>query len=122
MLPSPERFLEGFAFFARRHAPLAHIEEAPLLAALAEAEALAAGREEDEPAALFYACARRSRAFGPLARDFVPFITRRQAHAVGWQLEAEDVVLDILRTRVVLAAITFDELRAELSVRRRTRA
>jgi len=45
MLPSPERFLEGFAFFARRHAPLARVEEAPILEALAEAERLAAGRE-----------------------------------------------------------------------------
>jgi hypothetical protein len=120
MLPSPARFLEGFAFFARRHAPLAQIEEASIVAALEEAERLADGREEDEPAALFYACARRSRAFGALARDFVPFIARRQAHAVGWQLDAEDVVLDILRTRVVLAAMTFDELRAEFAARRRT--
>ena len=121
MLPSPERFLEGFTFFARRHAPLAQIEEASIVEALAEAERLAAGREEDEPAALFYACARRSRAIGALARDFVPFIARRQAHVVGWQLEAADVVLDIMRTRVLLAAMTFEELRAEFAAHRRTR-
>lgn len=85
MLPSAERLLEGFTFFARRHAPLSRIDEEAILAALAEAERLAAGREDDEPAALFYACARRSRAFGALARDFIPFIARRQAHSVGWR-------------------------------------
>jgi hypothetical protein len=120
MLPSPERLREGFAFFARRHAPATRGEDVSIAEALAEAERLAAGREEDEPAALFFACARRSRAFGSLARDFVPFITRRQALAVGFRLTAEDVVLDILRTRVLVGAMTFDDLRADFAARRST--
>lgn len=119
MLPSAERFVEGFAFFARRHAPLSGFDAAAMSAALAEAEGLAAGREEDEPAALFYACSRRSRAFGALAKDFVPFIARRQAQAVGRALEIRDIELDILRLRVVLRAIDFDDLRAELASRMR---
>lgn len=40
-----------------------HWDPSGLLAACAEAEQLAAGSEPDEPAALFFALARRSRAF-----------------------------------------------------------
>ncbi len=118
MLPSAPRFLEFLAFFARRTAPYTQVEASAITAALAEAERLADGRTTDEPAALFYACARRSRAFGALARDFIPFVTRRHAHAVGHELDVEDVALDILRTRILLGAITFEELRAELAALR----
>lgn len=121
MLPSPERLLEGLAFFARRHTPPARAEEEAITAALAEAERLADGREEDEPAALFFACARRSRMFGALAREFIPFVARRHALAAGSSLVADDVVLDILRTRVLLGAMTFDELRSDFTERRRAR-
>jgi hypothetical protein len=117
MLPSPERFLEGFAFFARRHAPLTQMSEAAIVEALDEAEHLAEGNPQNEPAALFYACATRSRAFGTLGREFIPFITRRHAHTIGVQLVVEDVVLDILRARIVLGAVTFDDVRAELAKR-----
>jgi hypothetical protein len=123
MLPTPEHFLEGLAFFARRHAPrAANADGAVIAAAVVEAEQLAGGDEANEPAALFYACARRSRAFGSLARDFIPFAARRQAHAIGCELDALDVELDILRLRVLLGAITFDELRAEFAARRKPRA
>ena len=121
MLPSPERLLEGLTFFARRQAPWTRVEVSAITAALAEAEQLAAGRAPDEPVALFYACARRSRAFGALARDFVPFVARRHAHAVGYELDVEDVALDLLRTRILLGAITFDDLRAELAALRNPR-
>jgi hypothetical protein len=119
MLPSPERLLLGLTFFARRRDPWTRVEVSAITATLEEAERLAAGQESDEPAALFYACARRSRAFGALARDFVPFIARHQAREVGYELGVEDVVLDLLRTRILLGAITFDDLRAELAALRR---
>ncbi len=52
-----------------------------ILAAHAEAEQLAASNQLDEPAALFFALARRARAFGNLATAFVPGAARAQAMA-----------------------------------------
>jgi hypothetical protein len=89
MIPSREWFFDGLAFFARRHALGAPFDPAVIAEGLAEAERLAGGRGRDEPAALFYACARRSRAFGPLAfvRTLYPSARRsmmRRAFGSCW--------------------------------------
>lgn len=79
--------------------------------ARADAEHLAAGHPADEPAALFFAFARRSRAFGNLAASFVPGVARAQAMAVGYELLLDDLELSMLRAAVLRGEIRFDELR-----------
>jgi hypothetical protein len=120
MLPSPDRFLEGLAFPLRRVGQTGQPDPEAMAAVLAEAERLAAGDERLEPCALFYACARRSRAFGAASSFLVPFLARSQAHAVGLVLDAEDVALVILHARVLRQEIDFDELRAWFEQRLRT--
>ncbi len=63
MLPRLDGFLAGIRLFVRRRRPQAGpLDEAMVAAALEHARQLAAGKEQDEPAALFFACALRSRA------------------------------------------------------------
>jgi hypothetical protein len=64
MLPPLARFLSEVAFPLRRHAKRARLDVPAIMEALREAEALAAGHEQDEPAALFFVCSRRAVAFG----------------------------------------------------------
>ena len=80
-----------------------------LEAAHADAERLA-DRRQNEPAAFFLACARRSRAFGKLAGDFVPAAARAQAIAIGCALDLSDLDLTILRLRILRREISFEEL------------
>jgi hypothetical protein len=68
VIPALETILEGYYFVARRNGELARYVRHHVVAALGEATALAKDHEEDEPAALFYAFARRGRAFPPGAR------------------------------------------------------
>jgi hypothetical protein len=82
MLPRLDAFLAGIKLFARRRHPTVVAFDEPALAdAIAHAALLAAGREQDEPAALFFACALRSRAFGAASHDLLPLIARNQAGA-----------------------------------------
>lgn len=83
-----------------------------LLAAHAEAEGLAASIQSNEPAALFFALARRSGAFGKLAATFIPSAARAQAAAIGYELLLEDIELALFRTGVLRGELTFDHLRA----------
>ena len=73
MIPSAERLLEGLPFFLRRRGVSVRLNGALIVDALAHAELLAAGDERSEPAALFFACARRPRAFGSAAQLVIPF-------------------------------------------------
>src|SRR4051812_33422957 len=82
-----------------------------ILAARAEAEHLAGGSQPDEPAALFFALARRSRAFGSLATGFIPGAARAQAMAVGYELLIEDMEFAMLRAGVLRGELRFDDLR-----------
>jgi hypothetical protein len=113
MLPRLDAFLAGIKLFARRrHPKVAAFDEQALADAVAHAAILTAGREErDEPAALFFACALRSRAFGAASHDLLPLIARNQARGLGLRLDIEDVVLAILHARILLGAIPFEEVR-----------
>lgn len=111
MIPSGETFIAGLRFFARRHRLPATYDEPSVRDALSEAARLSAS-EHDEPAALFFACARRSRAFGGTAGRLLPFIVRSHAAHVGLDLRLDDLELEILRARVLLAAIEYAEIRA----------
>src|SRR4051794_30879631 len=111
MIPSAAWFLSGLRFYARRHALPTHFDEAAITEALVEAQQLAK-TESDEPAALFFACARRSRAFAGAAGRIAPFVAQRQAETLGLRLTVEDLEFEILRARILLGAIDFAELRA----------
>lgn len=111
MLPTREAFLAGLRLFVRRRHPKAALDEPALAEALDHASDLASSAERDEPAALFFACASRSRALGGAAHDLMPLIARNQARSLGLRLDVEDVVLAILHARVALGAIGFEELR-----------
>lgn len=82
--------LDHIEQLARRLGVHEGFERASLDAALAEAARLAGGSAQDEPAAIFVAFARRSRAFGKLSESFVPAVTRAQAIAVGYELLIEE--------------------------------
>lgn len=82
-----------------------------IVAARAEADGLSAGRQLDEPAALFFALARRSRAFGGLAKRFIPDAARAQAIAIGYELTIEDLELAMLRAAVLRGEVRFEDLR-----------
>ena len=93
-------------------------DRAVLVGALVEAARLADDDARAEPAALFFALARRSRSFGKLAANFVPDVARACAVGRGIELTA-GIELDIYRLRILRGEMTFDELRAELAKRLR---
>lgn len=111
MLPTAPSFLLGLEFYFRRRRVEAHLDEGAIADALAHAEQLASGNERDEPAALFFACATRSRAFFPEAANVVPHVARAYAAAIGLDLLAADVALDIHHARILRGELRFAELR-----------
>jgi hypothetical protein len=121
MFSPPAVFVAGLAFYARRRGLATQYDVDAVGEALEDAARLAAGREVDEPAALFQACARRSRAFSGAAGQLVPFAVRRHADSLGFELLLDDLILEILRARILLGAITWDELRAEIAAKLRPR-
>jgi hypothetical protein len=94
----------------RQHLPVP-ITHATMRTIVAEAERLAAGRSTDEPAALFYACARRARLFGKVATRFMDMVGGIQADAVGLTLDATELDLTLLRGRIAYNAAGWEEVR-----------
>jgi hypothetical protein len=64
MLPDLDALLAGYALYARQNGLVADRDESRLAQALDEAKALSDGKEDDEPAAVFFALARRPRPSG----------------------------------------------------------
>ena len=118
MLPALETLLEGFARYARRRHRGEIACDARLVGAvLREAEKLAEGREPDEPAAMFYAIARRPRAFGRLHGDMLVLLAAEQARAVGLELGFVPIDLDIHALRILRGEMSFLELRGWFAAR-----
>jgi hypothetical protein len=111
MLLGADDLLEHLEQLARRQGGRMSIDRAWVDAALVEAAQLAGTRAQDEPAAIFFAFARRSRAFGMAAESFVPAVARAQAIAVGTKLVMEDMELRLLRAGVLRGELRFDDLR-----------
>jgi hypothetical protein len=109
MLLDADDLAEGLRALAENKGIRGGWDESAIRAARVDAEHLA-GHRQNEPAAFFLACARRSRAFGKLAADFVPAVARAQAIAIGFALELTDLDLTILRLRILRREIRFDEL------------
>ena len=111
MLPTSPSFLLGLEFYFRRRRVQVRLDSRAIVDALAQAERLAAGNERDEPAALFFACSACSRAFFPEASNVVPHLARAHAAALGLDLRAADVALDIHQARILRGELDFAELR-----------
>jgi hypothetical protein len=112
MLPHLDAFLAGLRLFVRRRAKPVAFDEPALAEALAHAVRLAGSDERSEPAALFFACALRSRAFGAASHDIVLILARNQARGLSLRLDIVDVELAILHARILLGAIAFEEVRS----------
>lgn len=111
MLPDLEALLAGYALYAKRSGFAPDRDEARLVDALHEATALALGREKDEPAALFFALARRPRVFGKAHGRMTLHLTIEHARALGFALASDVAVLELMRARIFREAIDFEELR-----------
>jgi hypothetical protein len=117
MLPALDDLLEGFALYAERRGREALCYPRTIAAALREAAKLARDGEHDEPAALFFALARRRRAFGLLQGDMLVLLAVEQARANGLELSFVPIELDIHALRVLRGEMTFLELRGWFSAR-----
>jgi hypothetical protein len=111
MLPELADLLDGFELYAERHGAAPTRSDRAVGAALREAAELARGSERDEPAAIFYALARRPRAFGEMHGEMLLLLAVEQAHSIGLDLSFEPVALQIHRLRIVRAEMSFPELR-----------
>lgn len=60
---------------------------------------------------MFFAFARRSRAFVMASESFVPAVARAQAIAVGNELVMEEMELRLLRAGVLRGELGFDDRR-----------
>jgi hypothetical protein len=83
MIFSPDELLTLVAELAAKHGVPVPVSRATMRTIVAEAEQLAGGRDDDEPAALFYACVQRARLFAKVGGPFLARIVPAQAHAVG---------------------------------------
>jgi hypothetical protein len=117
MLPALDSLLEGFGRYAERRQRHVECDVPAVRAALREAARLARAREADEPAALFYALARRPRAFGSLHGDMLVLLATEQARSVALELSFEPIELAIHVIRILRAEMTFLELRGWFAAR-----
>src|SRR4051812_22606835 len=101
MLPALDDLLQAFSRYGKRRECEAGSDARSVGAALKEAARLAQGNDLDEPAALFYALARRPRSFGKLHGDMLVLLAAEQAHAVGHDLGFVPVELDIHVIRIL---------------------
>jgi hypothetical protein len=91
------------------------LDVATMQAIVAEAERVAGGRVDDEPAALFYACAHSARLLGKVAGPFLDKIAPAQANAVGLVLHASELDLVLLRGRIAFGAAGWEEVRGDFA-------
>lgn len=108
-----------FEHLVKRQRPGIQPDHAAVDAAYEEAERLALGHPEDEPAALFLTLARRSRALGPIAKAAVPAAAHAAAFSIGLDLVRDDAELALDRLRVLRQAIEWEELRGLFAQRLR---
>lgn len=117
MLPALDDLLEGFSLYAGRRRCEAVCDARAVSAALREAARLAQGHEPSEPAALFYALARRPRAFGRLHGEMLVLLAVEQARANRFELGFTPVELEIHVIRILRSEMTFLELRGWFAAR-----
>lgn len=112
MLPDPGALVAGYALYAQQNHYAPEVDRDRLTEALQEAEAHAQGHPGDEPAALFFALTRRPRIFGKAHGRMTLHLTIEQARSASLAFSVDLAVLELMRARVLRAAIDFNELRA----------
>jgi hypothetical protein len=118
MLPSAAALASGLRFLEpTRGVPRPEVQA--VLTEVVQHAAELVTSPMDEPAALFFATACRGRAIGAAAGRLIPKLAYNQALELGFELNANEAELAILRLRVVKRVIDFDELRAWFAARLR---
>lgn len=115
MIFDPEELLGLVAHHATKLGVPVPVDRSTMEAIVVEAERLAGNRTADEPAALFYACARRAALLGKVGRTFFDDIAVAQADAVGLVLHATELDLVLLRGRIAFGAVGWDEVRNDFA-------
>jgi hypothetical protein len=115
MILGPDALLKLVAERAAEHGVPVPTSRARMHAIAAEASQLAGGRGEDEPAALFYVCARHARLFGKVAAAFLDDVAGAQAAAVGLELDVSELDLLLLRGRIAFAAVGWEAVRGDFA-------
>lgn len=110
MIPSAREVLDGWAFVARRLGLEGSANPVAVSAAVAEARELATS-ESDEPAALFYAFARRPKALPGGWRVMPRLLAGRQCQRLGLSLNATAQQTDMLRSKIVFGKLDFNQVR-----------
>jgi hypothetical protein len=111
MLPELDALLAGYELYAAQNRFSPNRDEARMADALHEAGTLAADREVDEPAALFFTLSRRPRTFGNAHGRMTLHLAVEHARVLGFALTVDVAVLELMRARIVRGAIDFEELR-----------
>jgi hypothetical protein len=115
MIFRPEELLELVADHAAKLGVPVPVDYLTMRAIVAQAELLAGSVTGDEPAALFYACARHAGLLGKVGRTFFDDIAVAQADAVGLVLHATELDLVLLRGRIAFGAVAWEEVRADFA-------
>jgi hypothetical protein len=115
MIFGPDELLDFVAHHAAKLGVPVPLDRATARAIVAEAERLAGGRTDDEPAALFYACARHAGQLGKVGRTFFDDIAVAQADAIGFVLHASELDLVLLRGRIAFGAAGWEDVRADFA-------
>jgi hypothetical protein len=115
MILDPDALLKLIAERAAKYAVPVPTSRATMHAIVAEAERLAGGHSKDEPAALFYVCARNARLFGKVAAAFLDDVAAVQTAAVGLELDASLLDLALLRGRIAFAATDWEAVRGDFA-------
>jgi hypothetical protein len=120
MIPSLNEFLESHRRFVVVRDLSRRRDEPRIAESLAEAAELAAGRPEDEPAAMLFAFSKRARAIVD-AWNLPVLYARNLARTQGFALilDFDDVELMRLRLRVATDQATFEDVRAFVAARLR---
>jgi hypothetical protein len=116
MIRSAEEILAGYPFFARRHSLSGEYDARVVRAAVDEARAMAVD-VCDEPASLFFAFARRPRAFAGGWPRIVEALACNHALALGLQPIATTAELRTLAGSVARREKSFEDVREFFKLR-----
>lgn len=111
LIPLFKDFLKGFVFFANSRDEECVATAGDLADVLKEVARLAAGDESTEPAAFFFAVARRPEAMGEIWGPYPITLARNHAASMGLVLLAIDDELHDLRMAINLGGMSFEDVR-----------
>ena len=111
MIFTPDALLRLVAQHAAAQRIPMPVDRAMMKEIVAQAAQLAAGRPDDEPAALYYACTCRARLFGNIGTAFFDDLLVAQAAAVGLRLDASALDVVILRMKIAKQAVGWQDVR-----------